>query len=774
MAVLVLVHWVNCWDLYRPGASLFSRDNFHNYLPVRALMLQRLQAGEIPLWNPFFYMGVPFLADPVNGVLYPPHWLLALNYDFRLLTTLIVAGHYLLAEILFYGFLRSMGATGIAAIGGAVVYASCGYLSMETTAHQFLYAHAWLPGFAWAVNAHLRGSKAGLPLATGVAALMLYAGEPQTVFLALAVACPLLLWRGRERLFSALFPVLILGLAPLVLYAPVLLPMLDFAAESARSHVGAAENAIRWSYHPLRFLELLAPNLFGRSIGALTFWAERPDGMFGSGFYTDSAYLGAATIPLILGVFQAEASRKRDFGFWLALSALGFLLALGQHLPFYRWLYSALPGWNLFRYPERLLIVPSFSMAAAFALSVDRLVSATRKQVIAALSVSILLLLVMASSPFAGWLASLGSPEFRFTAPVLIRESAFAGLVACAFVLLAILLRGVLTGNQFRAAVVSVTLCDLLMANRAPMMTIDLDYFQKAPLAVQAAGLGLTRQGPAAHIADTETIERTKFFPGEILQPSGRILRQELLNRIYQSWEVMESGIGGIYGFTSPVGPSDNSYHYGLYRLRHELPEFDAFRLLGVNLMTSTALGRMNQTSWRPMGKASLTGLQLYRAPWGGQTVVCPAASESLPDMDAVLARLKSAPPEPERLALFPESRAQPLAAVDAPPAGRCAVTHWKHEDVTIAKEDPLPRWVVYRRAFSTGWKAYLDGQPAEIHLGWGLFPSVLAPEGKHEIRLAYEPDSLRTGGWIGGLAWLVLAGWLVAAVRNPESDPVQ
>ncbi len=770
----MLVHWVNCWDLYRPGASLFSRDNFHNYLPVRALMLQRLQAGEIPLWNPFFYLGVPFLADPVNGVLYPPHWLLALNYDFRLLTTLIVAGHYLLAELLFYGFLRSMGATGLAAIGGAVVYASCGYLSMETTAHQFLYAHAWLPGFAWAINACLKGSKAGLPLATGIAALMLYAGEPQTVFLALAIACPLLLWRGRERPLSVLPGVLILGLAPLVLYAPVLLPMLDFAAESARSHMSAAENAIRWSYHPLRFLELLAPNLFGRSIGALTFWAERPDGLFSSGFYTDSAYLGAATIPLIAGVFLAGTPRKRELRFWFVLASFGFLLALGQHLPFYRWLYSALPGWSLFRYPERLLIVPSFAVAAAFALSVDGLVSATRKQVVVALSFSILLLLVMASGPFTGWMASLGNPEFRFTAPVLIRESAFAGLAACAFVLFAVLLRGALSGNQFRAAVVSITLCDLLMANRAPMMTIDLDYFQEAPLAVQSVGLGLTRQGPAAHITDLETVQRTQFFPGEIPQPSGRMLRQELLNRVYQSWEVMESGIGGIYGFTSPVGPSDNSYHFGLYRLRHELPEFDILRLLGVNLMTSTALGRMNQTDWKPLGKASLTGLQLYRAPWGGQPVVCPAASESLPDMDAVLARLKSAPPEPERLVLFPDPGSPRIAAENSTPAARCAVTHWKHESVTIAKDDPLPRWVVYRRAFSAGWKAYLDGQPTEIYLGWGLFPSVLAPEGNHEIRLVYEPDSLTTGAWIGAFAWFALVVWLVVSLRKPEPVPVQ
>ena len=31
-------------------------------------------AGHLPLWNPYLFLGVPFLANPQAAVLYPLHW----------------------------------------------------------------------------------------------------------------------------------------------------------------------------------------------------------------------------------------------------------------------------------------------------------------------------------------------------------------------------------------------------------------------------------------------------------------------------------------------------------------------------------------------------------------------------------------------------------------------------------------------------------------------------------------------------------------------------
>lgn len=775
LVVLVVVQVVHCLDLWRPGTALFARDNFHNYLPLRAILFHRLRNGELPLWNPYWYLGAPYLADPVNGVLYPPHWLFALNYDFRLMTTLIVAGHFLAAELFMYGFLRSLKLPHLAAVAGAAIYMTSGYLSMETSAHQFLYAHAWLPAFAWAVSRHFQGKTSGLPLAVAAAAMMLLAGEPQTLFLALALACPLVLWKDRGSLVKAVASAVALGLLPLVLCLGVLLPLSDFAGESARVHSNSIETAVLWSYHPYRFLELLAPNLFGRSIGDISSWAEWSEGVFPKGFYADSAYLGVAVIPLVAGFLVYAGVRRRETVFWVVVAAAGFLLALGQHLPFYRWLHELLPGWSLFRYPERLLILPSFSLPVALAIALEGYQSGRRRWAAAFLLLAGIVLALLAWGPLNGWLAAIANPQFRFTAPVLIRESALHGLAITVFVILVLAFRDAMNREQFLAIMAAVLICDTLAATRAPMMTLDTGLFREMPLAAKTLGPGTGRQGPVIHVPDKITFSSMSLMPGVLDTSSARKLRKEIFDWSMLTWEMMESGVGAIYLFSSAGGPSDNAFSYVLYRLKRELPEFDFYRLVGVGYMTSTVVGRMNESGWKPVGQPSSTGLQLYKAPHSMTPVVCPARSESLGSLDRVIERTAAGDADPAQVALFVDSHDGDLAAEGAASAERCRVTKWAPETVTIETADSLPRWMVYRRAWSKGWKAYLDGEPVEMRLAWGLFPSVRVPPGTHEVQLAYEPDKVWLGLQLGTAAWAAWTGWMVFVVwglrRRPENQ---
>lgn len=762
--VILLSHLLHCLDLYKPYRILFSRDNFHNYLPIRAILHHRLQAGELPLWNPYLYMGIPYLADPVSGVLYPPHWLLALDYDYRMMTTLIVAAHYLLAQILMYGFLRSLKLPGLAAVGGAIVYVTCGYVSMETTAHQMLYAHAWLPGFAWALNAHLGGVRFGLPLAVAACSLMLYGGDPQSLVLALAASGPVVLWRWRGKPLRAVGTLAALTLFPFVLYLPVLLPMLDFAAESARSSMQGLPQAIAWSFHPLRLLELFAPNLFGRSIGDLTFWAERPDGPFAGGFYTDSAYMGFATIPFVMGAL-ITGTRRRELWFWTGLAAAGFLVAMGQHLPFYRWLYEYLPGWRLFRYPERLLIVPSFALAAAWAIATEGLVAGRRGGTVLCLLAGAMIPAGLWLTSLGDWLVALGDQKHFFPGRFHVSSISQGALAVCLLTALVLWLRPVLGGERLMGLLVALVLADTVSASRGPMMTMDARLLRDAPPVVHLFGLGPHRQGPVAHVTDRASVDAYVMAGSAPEDRYRRELRMEFIARMYLAWETMESAIAGALGYVTPDGPSENSYHLGLYQLKQALPEFDLYRLLGVGFMTSRALGRMSETGWTPLGKATLSGLQVYRAPWPAQPVICPARSETVADFGSLVERSRSADFSPETVALFVEGETGTSGNQfeGGPPAAaqNCRVTDWRHERVVIGKDDPAPRWVVYRRAHSKGWKAYLGGKPVPVRLAWGLFPAVHVPEGKHEIVLSYEPDAVALGFWTGAIAWCLWVSWL-------------
>ena len=49
-------------------------DAFTYFTPYWAYRMAELRAGHLPLWNPYLFLGVPFLANPQAAVLYPLHW----------------------------------------------------------------------------------------------------------------------------------------------------------------------------------------------------------------------------------------------------------------------------------------------------------------------------------------------------------------------------------------------------------------------------------------------------------------------------------------------------------------------------------------------------------------------------------------------------------------------------------------------------------------------------------------------------------------------------
>ncbi|HXG58306.1 MAG TPA: YfhO family protein, partial [Thermoanaerobaculia bacterium] len=78
--------------------------------------------------------------------------------------------------------------------------------------------------------------------------------------------------------------------------------------------------------------------------------------------------------------------------------------------------------------------------------------------------------------------------------------------------------------------------------------------------------------------------------------------------------------------------------------------------------------------------------------------------------------------------------------------------------------------WVVISEAGWRGWRAYLDGRPAELRTANHAFLSVLVPRGEHTLRLLYLPRSFVIGRAITIASIALLAGftlWNRAASRR-------
>jgi uncharacterized membrane protein YfhO len=98
--------------------------------------------------------------------------------------------------------------------------------------------------------------------------------------------------------------------------------------------------------------------------------------------------------------------------------------------------------------------------------------------------------------------------------------------------------------------------------------------------------------------------------------------------------------------------------------------------------------------------------------------------------------------------------------AAAAPGSARLA--KYGDERVAVRTEADEPSLMVLTDVHYPGWKATVDGEPAEIERVDYLLRGVMVPAGAHTVEFTYEPLSWRIG-WI--LSLLGLLGVAVAAV---------
>ena len=192
LCLLVLLAF---WSIGPGGRVLAGGDLFTYFYPYWAEASRALRAGRVPLWNPYLFMGVPFLANSQVGFFYPLNWpLWLLSPPHRALHWSVVL-HLCLTAIGAYLFARSslrLGRLGAWTTGAA--WALGGYLGAQVEHINQLQALSWLP---WLLLFYDRTTEAqrarrqldgALPplwmLGVGVG-MVLLAGHTQTAFITL-------------------------------------------------------------------------------------------------------------------------------------------------------------------------------------------------------------------------------------------------------------------------------------------------------------------------------------------------------------------------------------------------------------------------------------------------------------------------------------------------------------------------------------------------------------------------------------------------------------
>ncbi len=76
---------------------------------------------------------------------------------------------------------------------------------------------------------------------------------------------------------------------------------------------------------------------------------------------------------------------------------------------------------------------------------------------------------------------------------------------------------------------------------------------------------------------------------------------------------------------------------------------------------------------------------------------------------------------------------------------------------------------VVMSETYFPGWKATIDGNATEIREVYGALRGILAPQGRHEIRMWYRPQSFIFGAMLTFAGVLGICALGLAERKKPS-----
>jgi len=111
-------------------------------------------------------------------------------------------------------------------------------------------------------------------------------------------------------------------------------------------------------------------------------------------------------------------------------------------------------------------------------------------------------------------------------------------------------------------------------------------------------------------------------------------------------------------------------------------------------------------------------------------------------------------------------------STIPSPARGAARIVADRPDRVRIDAQLDTPALVVLTDGAAPGWRARVDGRPAEVRRVNGTFRGVEAPAGRHEIELVYRPSTVYWGLGISLVA-LVALGTLYVRGRGGDPNPV-
>lgn len=687
--------------------NLLAGDPVAQFLPWLQLIRDAYAHGRLPLWNPFSLSGIPLLADDQSApfsiftavaLLPGGAWGLSLAALLRLWVA--GAGMYL--------YLRAIGSGATGAVLGGIIMATSSFIVIWMAWPQSAVA-ALIPGLFAAIELALRRRGVlGIVAVAGMVALQFLAGHAETS-LYVGIAAPIYVvvrcLDGEPRRIHSLLRI-VAGAAIGTLLAGIqLVPFLDNLRSStllgarAAGGIGAGHLAlstlVRW----------LIPNVHGN---------PGIDGLIGRGpnYAEATGFIGVAALLMVVPGLIGLYGRLPTAAIGLAVIALlSGLIVYGPLTP----LAARIPGLNVSG-NSRMIVLDCFALAALAGLGFDTL---------------------------ARWRPR---PDSRWTLPAgVVGAGGLAAYALCAvtFVLLRQRAEALFPVGP-KGVIIFWTLAGLAaFAGAAGLILASLSERLKIPALAGLAGLVLLE---AALFAGPY---QPQVRPSEVPPPTD-----------VMSWLQNNAGGESIAATEFSLNPEVPSL-YGL----HDVRAYDLLESPRAQQYWSAADPAYQNVAFYTIlhkpGAAWLAaaGVGLIAVPG---TVPLDGTTAAYQADGMVVARV----PNPRPLAYAAPAVVQAASAADAiqllgsDPLGvvavegsgsvaagtaQTSVSEFSAGSVTVDVTGDST-FVVVLQSFDSGWKAYVDGNPATIHPTDAMFMGVQVPAGSHVLHLVYQPESVTVG----------------------------
>lgn len=372
------------WRSLRPEhvpANELLLDQSIVMLPWNDFAAEELRRGELPLWSPYGYAGLPLVGACQPAIYWPLHWI---YYAFPSLHTYVWLGglELLLTGVFGFLFLRRLALSNAAAALGGLAFMLSGF-QVLWLGHPKSNVAMLVPAMLWAVERAAARRRPGDHALFGVfVALQLVAGHVQTSMHASAfvaawiafrtfvpVTNPALGWRGLRGLAVA-------AALGAVMALPQLAPVLEYvAASQARTELARSDLTAQFSAFDAASL-LAMPFRFGAPHTHDWTGPSGPNLNFnelGGGYVGRLALLLA--LAALAGLGWRRGARARTVFFGIAT-----LVAAGvawQVEPFWT-LARAVPGFAQTKLLRALLFV-AFGLAVLAAFGLEAILARVRK-----------------------------------------------------------------------------------------------------------------------------------------------------------------------------------------------------------------------------------------------------------------------------------------------------------------------------------------------------------------------------------------------------------